>query len=130
MNDQSRIISPLARKNGSFVEISFDEAFRMIHEKIMSVKPDENAFFGGARLTNEELYMIHKLARAGAKTNNVGSFHYMGRGEGYRSNCDYNVPFSQIAGASAIYLVGTEINMDHAVAGFLVSNAQFRKKIP
>lgn len=130
MNDQSRIISPLARKNGSFVEISFDEALRMIHEKIMSVKPDENAFFGGARLTNEELYMIHKLARAGAKTNNVGSFHYMGRGEGYRSNCDYNVPFNQIAGASAIYLVGTEINMDHAVAGFLVSNAQFLKKIP
>jgi formate dehydrogenase major subunit len=74
--------------------------------------------------------MIHKLARAGAKTNNVGSFHYMGRGEGYRSNCDYNVPFNQIAGASAIYLVGTEINMDHAVAGFLVSNAQFLKKIP
>ncbi|MCX6277149.1 MAG: molybdopterin-dependent oxidoreductase [Bacteroidetes bacterium] len=130
MNDPSRITSPLIKKNGSFSEITFDQAFRIIHEQITTVKPNENAFFGGARLTNEELYLIHKLARKAAGTNNIGSFHYLGRGEGYRHNNDLNVPFDQIAGASAVYLLGTEINMDHAVVGFLVRKAQYEKKIP
>ena len=130
MNDLSRIKTPMVKKDGAFVEISFDEAFKLIHEKITEVQPDENAFFGGARLTNEELYLIHKLARAAVRTNNVGSFHYLGRGEGYRHNSDHNVPFSQITDASAVYLVGTELNMDHAVVGFMVSKTAFSRKIP
>jgi formate dehydrogenase major subunit len=129
-NDPSRITKPMLKVNGKFEEISFEKAFQVIREKVKSVKPDENAFFGGARLSNEELYLIHKLARAGAKTNNVGSFHYLGRGEGYRTNCDLNAPFAEIGDASAIYLLGTEINKDHAVVGFMVQNAHFSKKTP
>jgi formate dehydrogenase major subunit len=130
LNDVSRITKPLLKVNGGFEEISYEKAFHLIAEKIKSVKPGENAFFGGARLSNEELYLIHKLARAAAKTNNIGSFHYLGRGEGYRTNCDLNAPFAEIGNASAIYLLGTEINKDHAVVGFMVQNARFRKKTP
>jgi len=130
LNDVSRITKPMLKVNGTFTEIPFETAFRLIGDKVRSVNPDENAFFGGARLSNEELYLIHKLARAGAKTNNIGSFHYLGRGEGYRPNCDLNASLTEIAAASAIYLLGTEINMDHAVAGFMVQNTHFLKKIP
>ena len=130
VNNIERLKTPMMRKNGFLSPISFEEAFRIIHEKILAVKPDENAFFGGARLTNEELYLIHKLARAGAKTNNLGSFHYLGRGEGYRANAEYNVPVNQLKNASAIYLLGTELNLDHAVVGFLVWKTQFVNKIP
>jgi formate dehydrogenase major subunit len=120
----------MLKVNGKFEEISFEKAYRLIWDKIKSVKPNENAFFGGARLSNEELYLIHKLARAAAKTNNIGSFHYLGRGEGYRNNYDLNTPFAQIADASAVYIVGTEINQDHAVVGFMVQNTHFLRKIP
>jgi predicted molibdopterin-dependent oxidoreductase YjgC len=130
LNDVSRITKPMLKVDGKFEEISFEQAFSLIKEKIKSVSPFENAFFGGARLSNEELYLIHKLARAAVKTNNLGSFHYLGRGEGYRYNCDLNAPFSQIAGASAVYLLGTEINQDHAVVGFMVQNAHYLRKIP
>ena len=129
-NDTSRITKPMLKVNGKFEEISFEKAFQVIKEKVKSVKPDENAFFGGARLSNEELYLIHKLSRAAARTNNVGSFHYLGRGEGYRTNCDLNAPFAEIGDASAIYLLGTEINKDHAVVGFMVQNTHFLKKTP
>jgi len=88
MNEPGRILRPMRKVDGEFHEISFDEAFRMINERITTSTPDENAFFAGARLTNEELYLIQKLARAGAKTNNIGSFHYLGRGEGYRGNSE------------------------------------------
>ncbi len=130
LNDANRITKPMLKVGGKFEEISFEDAFRLISEKIKSVEPDENAFFGGARLSNEELYLIHKLARAAAKTNNVGSFHYLGRGEGYRANSDLNAPFAEIGDASAIYLLGTEINKDHAVVGFMVQNTHFLKKTP
>ena len=130
LNDLTRITRPLLKVNGKFREISFAKAYQLIADKIKAVKPAENAFFGGARLTNEELYLVHKLARAAARTNNIGSFHYLGRGEGYRTNSDLNAPFAEIAHASAIYLFGTEINRDHAVAGFMVQNAHYLKKTP
>ncbi|MCX6283006.1 MAG: molybdopterin-dependent oxidoreductase [Bacteroidetes bacterium] len=130
LNDTSRITTPMLRVNGKFETISFEKAFGIIKEKISDVKPDENAFFAGARLSNEEMYLIHKLARLAVKTNNIGSFHYLGRGESYRKNCEYNVPFGEIQDASLICFLGTEINLDHAVAGFMAQNAHFLKKIP
>jgi formate dehydrogenase major subunit len=129
-NDLSRIKKPLLRVDGKFKEISFEEAFTIIADKIRSVPPDQNAFFAGARLTNEEMYLIQKLARAAVGTGNIASFHYINRGDGYRNDNDLNAPLESIADASRIYLVGSEINKDNAVAGFMVSNARFTKKTP
>jgi formate dehydrogenase major subunit len=76
------------------------------------------------------MYLIQKLARAGAKTNNVTSFHYLNRGMGYRNNSAANTPFEQIKDAGKIYLIGSEINRDNAVAGFMIQNAGLRKGVP
>ena len=130
MNDPGRITQPMKKVNGTFQPVTFEEAFVMIRSKIRSVEPDRNAFFAGARLSNEEMYLVHKLARAATGTNNIGSFHYLGRGEGYRANCEHNVPFHQIVDASFIVLFGTEINRDHAVTGFMVQQTRNRRKIP
>lgn len=130
LNDNSRITKPMLKVNGEFKEISFEEAYKLIHKNIKGVKADENAFFAGARLTNEELYLIQKLARAAAKTNNVNSFHYLNRGNGYVFNSLDNVPFDEVIGASKIYLIGSEINRDNAVAGFILNQAQFKNNTP
>lgn len=130
MNSGERITKPLLKEKGKYREITFEEAYSLIHEKISSVPPDENAFLASARMTNEELFLIRKLANEAVKTNNTGSFHYMGRGDAYLNNCNYNVPFDQLKGAGKIWLIGSEINQDNAVAGFMASNAAFRNKIP
>lgn len=129
-NDKSRISRPMLKSNGKFREISFEKAFEIIAEKIRSVKPDENVFFGGSRLSNEELYMVQKLARFGAKTNNVSTFHYVGRGSGFRHISQSNAPFAQLAEASRIWFLGSEINYENAVGGFLVQNLHHAKCIP
>ncbi len=129
-NDKKRITKPLLKKGNGFEEISFSEAFSIIHQKIQSVQSDQNAFFAGARLSNEEQYLVQKLARAGAKTNNISSFHYLGRGEGYRNNVVANVPFEQLSGASRFYLLGSEINMDNAVVGFMINNLRKVHEVP
>lgn len=129
LNDNSRITKPLLKVNGKFEEISFAKAYDIIYKKINSVKHDENSFYAGARLSNEELYLVQKLARAGAKTNNIHSFHYLERGKGIAGSSEANVPFEQIYGASKIYLFGSEINNDNAVVSFIVNNTKHNKGI-
>lgn len=129
-NDSDRIIRPLQKINGQFTEITFEKAFSLIKEKISGVKPDKNIFFAGARLSNEEMYLIQKLAREGAGTNNITNFHYHGRGQEYAGDPGNNVPFSQLDGASKIYLIGSEINNDNPVAGFMVNTASVNNNIP
>lgn len=128
LNDGSRVRKPLLKVNGEFKEIEFSKAYEIISEKVKSVKPDENAFFAGARLSNEELYLIQKFARAAVKTNNVSSFHYLNRGDGYANNYIANVSFEQIEKAGKIYLIGSEINYENAVVGFMINNARYYYK--
>lgn len=131
LNSDSRITQPLVKENGQFKAISFQEAYQLIADKIKAgTADDSNAFYAGGRLTNEEIYLVQKLARAGAKTNRVNSFHYLNNGQGYLNNAQGNVPFEQLENAEKIYLFGTEINLDHAVAGFIVQNKKKINQIP
>jgi formate dehydrogenase major subunit len=130
LNDKSRLTKPLLKENGKFREIGFGEAFRIIAEKIRAAKPDQLAFFAGARLTNEEQYLVQKIARAGAGTNNVSSFHYLGRGEGYLDNSRRSIPFEQIAQAEHLFFLGSEINTENAVPGFYAFSHHFHKQVP
>jgi formate dehydrogenase major subunit len=130
LNDKSRLTQPMLKVNGKFEAISFEEATKIMADKIAAVKADDNIFFAGARLTNEEQYLVQKLARAGAKTNNVSSFHYLNEQSAYIDNSMANVPFEEIKDASKIYLLGSEINQDNAVVGFMIKNAQFTNKVP
>ena len=130
LNDRSRLTRPLLRAEGGFVEIPYDRAYALIVEKIRSVRPDDNAFFAGARLSNEEMGLVLRLAREGAKTGNIDSFHYLGRGNGYARNRPANVPFEEILGAGKIYLIGSELGRDNAVVGFMVHKAKQTRNIP
>ncbi len=130
LNSTSRITKPLLRNGEKWHEITWTEASSLIKTKLSSAKPSENAFFAGARLSNEELYLIQKLAREGAGSKNLHSFHYLGRGTGYLHGSNRNVPMADIGKASRIYLIGTEIQDDNPVAGFMVNQARMRLNIP
>jgi formate dehydrogenase major subunit len=117
MNDPQRITQPLLRMKDEFKPISWTEAFKLIEEKLRQGEPGEKAFFAGARLTNEEQYLIQKLARAAVRTNNIGSFHYLGRGTNYTKLSRANLPFAELAEAKRIYLIGADITRDNAMVG-------------
>jgi formate dehydrogenase major subunit len=75
INSPDRLVKPLLRKGDTFVEISWDEALDLIKEKFTSIKrehgPDALAFIASSKCTNEESYLMQKLARAVIGTNNV-----------------------------------------------------------
>ena len=70
-----RLTQPLLKKNGEFVEISWDEAIELAAQKLRQAAdtygPDAVAGLSSAKCTNEENYLFQKLIRAGFKTNNV-----------------------------------------------------------
>jgi formate dehydrogenase major subunit len=76
------------------------------------------------------MYLIQKLARVAAKTNNVYSFQYLNALQGTNLNYKANVPFEDIHKASKIYLIGSEINEENGVASFMVNKAQTHYGVP
>ncbi len=75
INHPDRLKVPLVKKNGSLQESTWDEALKIVADKMGSIKkksgPDSLAFFSSARTTNEENYLVSKFARAVIGTNNV-----------------------------------------------------------
>ncbi|WP_160725371.1 formate dehydrogenase subunit alpha [Bacillus sp. USDA818B3_A] len=75
VNSQERITSPLIRKGDVFVEASWDEALSLVAEKFGGIKEtygsDAIGFIASSKITNEENYLIQKMARQVFGTNNV-----------------------------------------------------------
>ena len=75
INSPDRLKTPLIKKDGKFVEASWEEAFGYIAENLNAIKqkhgPDAIGGLASARCTNEENYLFQKFIRAGIGTNNV-----------------------------------------------------------
>ncbi len=78
MLDGQRLRTPMLKGKGGLKEASWDEALENASQAVAAISkkhgPEAVAIFGSPRMTNEELYLLQKLARVGLKTNNVGSF--------------------------------------------------------
>ncbi|MEO7028419.1 MAG: molybdopterin-dependent oxidoreductase, partial [Acidobacteriaceae bacterium] len=75
INSPDRLVKPLKREGDTFVEITWDAALDLIVEKFTRIKaehgPDALAFIASSKCTNEESFLMQKLARAVIGTNNV-----------------------------------------------------------
>lgn len=100
----NRLRSPLLRKNGSFAEVSWDEALTFIAEKMRQIcdrhGPDALAFLNSPRCSNEETYLLQKLARAVIGTNNVD------HGTGVYANNSINVLLEMLGQPASTNAIG------------------------
>ncbi len=75
INSEDRLTKPLIRENGKFREATWDEALSLVAQKFTEIKaqhgPDALAFVSSSKCTNEESYLMQKLARAVIGTNNM-----------------------------------------------------------
>jgi len=75
VHHRDRLTRPLIRENGSLREASWDEALTLVAEKMKAAReqqgPNSIGFLASAKCTNEENYLLQKLARAVIGTNNV-----------------------------------------------------------
>ena len=75
VNSPERLTKPLIREDGRFREASWNEALSLIARRFTEIKaahgPDALAFISSSKCTNEESYLMQKLARAVIGTNNM-----------------------------------------------------------
>lgn len=69
---KDRIMHPLLKVNGEFVQISWEKALQHIKEQFESIQAvdghDALSVYGSASITNEEAYLLGKFARVALKT--------------------------------------------------------------
>src|ERR1700693_4787300 len=75
VNDKERLTKPLIREGNQFREASWEEALELVGAKLSQLKnthgPNSIGFIASSKCTNEEAYLMQKLARAVVGTNNV-----------------------------------------------------------
>ncbi|HEY1804921.1 MAG TPA: formate dehydrogenase subunit alpha [Terracidiphilus sp.] len=133
MNSEDRLTSPLIRENGKFRKASWDEALDLVARRFAEIKaatgPDSLAFISSSKCTNEESYLMQKLARAVIGTNNMdncsrycqapattGLFRTVGYGGDSGS-------ISDIEQASLVLIIGSNTAESHPVLATRVKRA-------
>lgn len=75
VNSPDRLTKPLIREGEKFREATWEEALDLVARRFAEIKakngPDALAFVSSSKCTNEESYLMQKLARAVVGTNNM-----------------------------------------------------------
>jgi formate dehydrogenase alpha subunit len=75
VSSPERLTNPLIKRNGGYVEASWDEALALVAERFSSIReeygPDALAGYSSAKCTNEDNYMFQKFIRVAFGTNNL-----------------------------------------------------------
>ena len=75
VHSQERLILPLVKADGELKDASWDQAIELIVKEFERIRkehgPDSLAVFGSSKCTNEENYLLQKLARCVLGTNNI-----------------------------------------------------------
>jgi len=75
VQDSGRLRKPLIKRDGQLKEATWDEALDTVASRLKKIKeengPDRIAFLTSAKCTNEENYLLQRMARGVIGTNNV-----------------------------------------------------------
>jgi len=129
VHHKERLTFPLIRKNGNFVEATWDEALDLIAERMGNYNSNEVAVISSAKCTNEENYVAQKFARAVLGTNNVDHCARLchastvaGLAQSFGAGAMTN-SIDEIKHAKCIFAIGTNTTDAHPVIGMDVKNA-------
>jgi formate dehydrogenase alpha subunit len=129
-----RLKHPLMRRNDRLAKTSWEEALGSIASHLRDLGdefgPDSLGVLTSAKGTNEENYLLMKLARAGLKTNNVDHVARLchaptvaGLGYALGSGAMTN-PIASLAQADAILVVGSNTTEQHPLVASYILQAQ------
>lgn len=136
INHSDRLKKPLIKKDGKFVESSWEEAYDLIAMKFTDIKaqygPNALAGLASARVTNEENYLFQKMIRAAIGTNNVDHCARLCHastvaglaitlGSGAMTNS-----IEEVLGSDLIFITGSNTTENHPVIGAKIRQAKQR----
>jgi formate dehydrogenase alpha subunit len=129
VNHPDRLRMPLIKKNGTFVESTWEEALSLVATQLDKYRGDGFMGISSAKCTNEENYVFQKFVRVVMGTNNVDHCARLchaatvaGLAKTFGSGAMSN-SIDQIRDAACILAIGTNTTEDHPLIGFEVRKA-------
>ena len=133
INKVDRLKRPLIKINGSFKEVDWEKALDLTARRLLEIKErygsDSLAFLSSAKATNEENFLMMKLARAVFKTNNVDhcarlchASTVVGLKAAFGSGAMTN-SINEFADAQLFLVTGSDTTEQHPLIGSRIINA-------
>jgi NADH-quinone oxidoreductase subunit G len=120
-NNSERLTQPLVRQSdGKFATVSWEDAIKVVAQKFRSARDERGGssigVIGSTRITNEEAYLLQKVARSTFGTNNIDHHRTTDyvtfiRALAGRSHCMASV--ADAASARAIFILGNDPTEQH-----------------
>ena len=131
-----RLTKPLIKRNGRFEPASWEEALDLIARRFTEIKnkygPDSLGALASSRCTNEENYLVSKMARAVFATNNVDNCARVchapsvtGLAACFGSGAATN-SFDQIEDADVLFVIGSNTTEAHPIVSLKIIKAAAR----
>jgi predicted molibdopterin-dependent oxidoreductase YjgC len=134
INSKERLTKPLLRKNGQLVPVSWDEALTAVAAGLRQAQAAKGVgLLAGARLTNEEFFLLKNLAKT-LGTENIdhsGGECYKGVTEGLLATLGVTAStgtYPQVEDAEAILCIRSDFYETHPVFGMVVNQAVKRRE--
>ncbi len=133
LKSDDRLKSPLVKKNGTFSEVTWEEAISIVAENLKKIKeengPDSIGVLSSAKCTNEENYLIMKFTRGVIGTNNIDHCARLchastvaGLAASFGSGAMTN-SIDEIEDAECIVVIGSNTTSQHPVISSRVMRA-------
>ncbi len=131
---------PRPADRGAWTEVDWPTALETVARKIVAVKresgPDAIGFLASAKCTNEENYLMQKLARQVVGTNNVDhcarlchSSTVAGLSMAFGSGAMSNSMDDVAAQAQAMFVIGSNTTEQHPVFGIMIRQAVIERRL-
>ena len=124
VTDPNRLTTPLVRRDGQLVEVSWEEALEVVAQ---GLAPHRGSAFGAIaspEATNEEAYLLQKLARAVMGSNNVDNYARLDHPNlvaPLRESLGWpaaTAPLDDLAEATTIFIIGSDTEVTHPIAAW------------
>ncbi|MDD5095514.1 MAG: NAD(P)-binding protein [Dehalococcoidia bacterium] len=130
INDLNRLKTPLIKRDGKMVEASWDEAIALAAKGFKEIRErsggDKLAVIASSRLTNEESYLVQRLARTAFKTNNLASPNPLAMNNSLMKSFGRNAStcsYSDIVDSDLVLIFGCNVTEEYPVIGLKVREA-------
>jgi formate dehydrogenase alpha subunit len=138
INKRDRLVSPLIKINDTFHEADWASALSLTSDRLREISqmygPDSIAFLSSAKATNEENYLMMKLARAVFKTNNIDNCARLchaptvvGLTSTFGSGAMTNT-IEEFEDADVVLVTGSDTCAQHPLIGTRIINVVLDKK--
>ncbi|HEY6293451.1 MAG TPA: NADH-quinone oxidoreductase subunit NuoG [Terriglobia bacterium] len=132
VNSDQRLTAPLVLRNGKQETSSWEDALDLTVSRLQDVLekygPGSVAVIGSNRTTNEESYLLQRLARTVLKTNHIdhhrtGDFSTLVSALSAAKATDRYATMDEVAKASSILLIGNDPTHQHPFLAYQIRQA-------